>query len=125
MSKLYRITETSILLDLVDPKTKKPLNYIIRYWEKKFKQIKPKKINSQRYFSQEQIELLKMIKFLLKEQRMTISGVKTLLNNTNKLDDCNILSLKNVNIKNYFLKRGKLILNKINKLKKHGKKNTS
>ena len=125
MSKLYRITETSILLDLVDPKTKKPLNYIIRYWEKKFKQIKPKKINSQRYFSQEQIELLKMIKFLLKDQRMTISGVKTLLNNTNKLDDCNILSLKNVNIKNYFLKRGKLILNKINKLKKHGKKNAS
>ena len=125
MSKLYKITDASILLDLVDPKTKKPLNYIIRYWEKEFKQIKPKKINSQRYFSKDQIELLKMIKFLLKDQRMTISGVKSLLNNTNKLDDYNKLSLKNVNLKNYFLKRGKLILKKLNKLRKHGKKITS
>ena len=43
----------------------KPLNYILRYWEKKFNQIKPKKINNQRYYTLEQVEIIKLIKFLL------------------------------------------------------------
>ena len=55
---------------------KKPLNHILRYWEKEFKQIKPKKINNRRYYSPEQVEIIKMIKFLLKNKGMTISGVK-------------------------------------------------
>ena len=36
------ISNLSKELDLVDLKDKKPKNYIIRYWEKNFKQIKPK-----------------------------------------------------------------------------------
>ncbi len=51
MSKLINISELCKLLNLIDPKTKKPLNYILRYWEKEFPQIKPKKINNRRYYS--------------------------------------------------------------------------
>ena len=43
MNKLTNISELSKLLNLVNPKTKKPINHVIRYWEKEFKIIKPKK----------------------------------------------------------------------------------
>ena len=51
MNKLINISELSKILNLIDPKTKKPLNHILRYWEKEFKEIKPKKINNRRYYS--------------------------------------------------------------------------
>tara|TARA_B100000963_G_scaffold361067_1_gene394693 strand:+ start:5161 stop:5535 length:375 start_codon:yes stop_codon:yes gene_type:complete len=124
MTKLINISEMSRILDLVDPVSKKPLNHILRYWEKEFKEIKPKKINNQRYYSEKQVELIKIIKFLLKNKGMTISGVKKLINsNTNKLDGYDAYSLK----ANYYkLKiKSKTILDKINKLKKNGKKNSS
>ena len=124
MTKLLNISELSKILNLVHPRSKKPLNHILRYWEKEFKQIKPKKINNRRYYSAKQVEILKMIKFLLKNKGMTISGVKNLLKlNVNKLDDYNSYSLKadyyRINIKN----KSKTLLNKIKKLKIYGKKN--
>ena len=68
-------------------KKKKPLNHVLRYWEKEFKEIKPRKINNRRYYSSKQVEIIKKIKFLLKNKGMTISGVKNLLHkNINKLD---------------------------------------
>ena len=76
MEKFFKISEISRILDLVDPNTNKPQNHVLRYWEKEFKQIKPKKINNQRYYSTNQLEFLKMIKFLLKNKGMTITGVK-------------------------------------------------
>ena len=76
MNKIINISELSKILNLIDPKTKKPLNHILRYWEKEFKEIKPKKINNRRYYSPKQVEIIKMIKFLLKNKGMTISGVK-------------------------------------------------
>ena len=79
MNKLFNISEASKKVNLVDPVTKKPLNYVLRYWEKEFKQIKPKKINKRRYYSKSQLETIKMIKFLLKNKGMTISGVKNIL----------------------------------------------
>jgi DNA-binding transcriptional MerR regulator len=126
MSKLFIISEVAELLGLIDPLTKKPLNHILRYWEKEFKQIKPTKINNRRYYSSKQIEIIKMIKFLLKDKGMTISGVKNLLNlNTNKLDYRNIDSLKTdyqkINLKN----KSKALLEKLKKIKYNGKKNTS
>ena len=51
MNKLLNISELSKKLNLINKKTKKPLNHILRYWEKEFKEIKPKKINNQRYYS--------------------------------------------------------------------------
>ena len=78
MIKLLNITEVSKNLNLVDPITKKPLNHVLRYWEKEFKEIKPKKINNRRYYSPKQVEIIKMIKFLIKNKGMTILGVKNL-----------------------------------------------
>ena len=72
-----------------------------------------------------QVETIKMIKFLLKNQGMTISGVKKLLDaNINKLDDLNSYSLKASYYKKSFEKKSKLLLNRINNLKNYGKKNT-
>ena len=70
------ISEVSKILNLIDPITKKPLNHILRFWEKEFKEIKPKKINNRRYYTIKQLEIIKMVKFLLKNKGMTISGVK-------------------------------------------------
>ena len=88
VKKLITISELSKILNLINQVNKKPLNYVLRYWEKEFKQIKPIKINNRRYYSSKQVEIIKMIKFLLKNKGMTISGVKNILNlNANKLDD--------------------------------------
>ena len=95
MNKYLTISEVSKILNLINPKTNKPLNHILRYWENEFKEIKPKKINSRRYYSQDQVEIIKMIKFLLKNKGMTVLGVKKLLNfKANKLDVNNTHSLK-------------------------------
>ena len=125
MSKLINISRLCEMLNLIDPITKKPLNHILRYWEKEFVQIKPKRINNRRYYSHEQVETIKMIKFLLKNKGMTISGVKnTIKLNTNKLDDYNSYSLKADYQKKNFKLRSKNILDKIRKLKIYGKKNS-
>ena len=109
----------------MDESNKKPLNYILRYWEKKFKQIRPKKINNRRYYTEQQVEIIKLIKFLLKSKGMTISGVKNLLNlNVNKLDDYNSDSLKADYYKLSLKLKSKKLLEKIEKLKNYGKKNT-
>ena len=87
--------------------------HIIRFWETQFKQIKPKILNSnRRYYDENAINLLKKVKFLLKDQGMTIYGVKKLLNTKKplKLDvpDNNSISSSH-NIKNKLLKISKLI----------------
>ena len=126
MKKLINISEVTKIIGLIDKKSKKPINSTIRYWETKFTQIKPKKINNRRYFTEKQVELLKMIKFLLKNEGMTISGVKNLLNsNINKLDENSPISLKKDYLKNYLKFKSKKIFDRISKLKQYGKKNTS
>ena len=125
MGRLFNISEVSKIIKLVDETNKKPLNYILRYWEKKFKQIRPKKINNRRYYTEQQVEIIKLIKFLLKSKGMTISGVKNLLNlNVNKLDDYNSDSLKADYYKLSLKEKSKKLLEKIKKLKNYGKKNT-
>ena len=57
---------------------------------------------------------------------MTISGAKKLLNlNINKLDDYDLDSLKADYYKNSLKNKSKSLLNKIENLKKYGKKNSS
>ena len=126
MKKLISISELSKVLNLIDPKTKKPLNHTLRYWEKSFKQIKPKKINNRRYYAPKQIEIIKTIKFLLKNKGMTILGVKNILNlNVNRLDDYNPHGLKTLYYKVSIKNKSKLLLDKINKIRNYGKKNSS
>ena len=102
MSKFYNISELSKILNLINPSNKKPLNHVLRYWEKEFKQVKPKKINNRRYYSSKQVEILKLIKFLLKNKGMTINGVKKILNasNSNNLDEISNKTIRTDNLRN-------------------------
>ncbi len=126
MNKLIGISQVSKILNLVDPISKKPLNHILRYWENEFKEIKPKKINNRRYYSPKQVQIIKMIKFLLKNKGMTISGVKNILKLApNSLDVDNIHSLKADYHKTILKTKSKNLLDKINKIKNYGKKNSS
>ena len=125
MKKLIKISELSKYLNLINFKNKKPANYILRYWEKEFSQIKPKIINKQRYYSNDQIKIIKMIVFLLKEKGLTIKAAKNVLNsNSNKLDVYNSDSLKTEDFKNDLKNKTKILLNKIKNIKRYGKKNT-
>mgnify|MGYP001231867936 CR=1 FL=1 len=125
MSRLLTISELAKVLNLLDPLKKKPLNHILRYWEKEFKQIRPKKINNRRYYSADQVKIVKKIKFLLKNKGMTILGVKKLLNlDIKKLDDYDLDGLQAQYHKMYFKKKSLNLLNKVKKLKKYGKKNS-
>ena len=86
--------------------------HVIRFWETQFKQIKPKILNSsRRYYDEKTINLLKKVKFLLKDQGMTINGVKKILNNevSLKLDEIADKSIKAENLKNKLVKISKII----------------
>ena len=125
MEKLFKISEVSKLLDLIDRKNKKPANHTIRFWEKEFKNIKPVLINKRRYYSEKQIQIFRLIKFLLKDKGMTIKGVKNILkNNINSLDDYDLNSLKADYQKKNIELKSKKVLDKIKVLKNYGKKNT-
>ena len=74
------IGEVAEILNLKNEKNGKLNTYILRFWEKEFKQIKPKLMNNRRrYYDKNTINLLKRIKFLLKDQGMTIKGVKNII----------------------------------------------
>tara|TARA_B100000242_G_scaffold291809_1_gene265816 strand:+ start:1563 stop:1943 length:381 start_codon:yes stop_codon:yes gene_type:complete len=125
MNKFLSISELSKMLKLVDTKNGKPQNHILRYWEKEFKQINPKMINNRRYYSNDQIQIVKFVKFLLKDKGMTINGVKNVLKiKINKLDDYNLDSLKAEYYRDQIKKKTKKILDKIKRIKYHGKKNS-
>ena len=90
-------------------------SHTIRFWETQFKQIKPKIINKRRYYDQKNIDLLLRIQFLLKNQGLTINGVKKFLNNNNlNIDENEKKIIRSLNIK--------FRLNKINNLIKNLKK---
>ena len=126
MSKLINISELCKLLNLIDPITNKPLNHILRYWEKEFSEIKPKKINNHRYYSKKNIEIIKLIKYLIKDEKVSIVGVKKILKSEiKKLDDNIMYSLRDKYIKAKLKNRTKNILDKISIIKSYGKKKSS
>ena len=106
------IGEVAKILDLVN-KNKGTLNtHTIRFWEKEFKQIRPKILNgNRRYYDNETIDILKKVKFLLKDQGMTIYGVKKLLNSKGslKLDELINNSITTGNLKNKLIKISNII----------------
>tara|TARA_B100001057_G_scaffold49603_1_gene44228 strand:+ start:1735 stop:2100 length:366 start_codon:yes stop_codon:yes gene_type:complete len=88
--------------------------YTIRFWEKKFKQIKPKILNgNRRYYDLKNIEILKKIHFLLKEQGMTILGVRRILDKkeTLKLDEISNQSIRSDNFRIKLVKISNIIKN--------------
>ena len=113
------IGEVAKLLNLVSQKTGKLNTHTIRFWEKEFMQIRPKIFSGKRrYYDNKTIEILKKIKFLLKERGMTINGVKKYLINKNSFD-LDEFSDTSINSKNNNLK---LQIGKISKLVKEIKK---
>ena len=114
------IGEVAKILDLINEKKGTLNTHTIRFWEKKFKQIKPKILNgNRRYYNNDVIEVLKKVKYLLKDQGMTINGVKKVLNSGKslKLDELSNNSISaDYNIKNKLKKISNLI-KQIKKLK--------
>ena len=122
MNKVFKayktIGEVAKILNLNSKSKKSIPTHTIRFWEKEFKQIKPKILNgNRRYYDIKNIELLKKVHFLLKQQGMTINGVKKVLNNKEplKLDEMTNHSIKAENLKNKLLK----ISNIVKSLKKN------
>ena len=95
------ISEVTKILNLVNKKKGSLNTHTLRFWEKQFKQIKPKVLaGKRRYYDNKSIQLLKKIKFLLKEKGMTIEGVKKYLINENSFNldenDNRIITSKNI-----------------------------
>ena len=118
------ISEVAKMLNLVDVKTGKLTTHTLRFWEKEFKQIKPKIFSGKRrYYDSETIEIIKKIKFLLKDKGMTINGAKKQLNQNNS--DLDELSNISINTKNILKNKLKKISKIVKDLKKqYGKKNS-
>ena len=119
-SEAYKtIGEVAKILELNSINNKTITTNTIRFWEKEFKQIKPKILNGKRrYYDNKNIELLKKVHFLFKDQGMTIKGVKKILNNKEalKLDEMTNHSIKARKLKNKLEKISNLIKNlKLNK----------
>ena len=106
------IGEVVKLIGLKSKKGQSLPTHTLRYWEKEFKQIKPKILNgNRRYYDEKNIILLKKVYFLLKEQGMTINGVKKILNNNDplKLDETSNNSIKADILKNKLTNISKII----------------
>ena len=123
-SKYKTIGEVAKILNLIDKKRGSLSTHTIRFWEKQFKQIKPKIFaGNRRYYDENSINVLKKIKYLLKEKGMTLIGVKKVLNSENS----DIDEMFNTTISRDNIIRSKLnkIKNIINELKdQDGKKNS-
>jgi DNA-binding transcriptional MerR regulator len=73
---------------------------LIRYWEKEFKQLQPRKTRKgDRLFRAQDVEFLKQIYYLLREKKYSIDGAKTYLKNNKKKAEKDLAllnSLKNI-----------------------------
>ena len=118
--KAYKtIGEVVKILNLKSKKDGVLPTHTIRFWEKQFKQIKPKILNAnRRYYDERTINLLKKVKFLLKDKGMTINGVKKVLKGEEslELDEMANNSIKADNLRNKLNKISNIIKN-IKKLK--------
>ena len=113
IDKSYKtIGEVVKILNLKSRSGQKLPTHTIRFWEKEFKQIQPKVFDgNRRYYDKSNVDLLKKIKFLLKDQGMTINGVKKLLNSTNSndLDEISNKTIRADNLRNKISNISKII----------------
>ena len=116
--KLLNISQTAKILGLKNKKNQKPSTHTLRFWETKFKQLKPTILSgNRRYYSAKNIKILKLIIFLLKEQGLTINGAIKLMNEKVKeLADQKRSSIKAEYYKENIKTKSKIILNKIKKI---------
>ncbi len=103
LSTAYKtIGEVVKILEKEEPKNVRVNAHTLRFWETQFNQLKPKIFNNKRrHYDYTAIEVLKLIKFLLKSEGMTIQGVKKhLKQNNSNLDDSVYNSIKTKYFKN-------------------------
>ena len=106
------------MFNLINKKNQKPSNHILRFCETKFKQLKPTiHPGGSRYYSKKNIEVVKMIVFLLKQQGLSVNGaVKIMNDNAKKLDDLKAMSIKELYFRKNIKAKSKNILRRIKKL---------
>ena len=123
-SKYKTIGQVARILNLVNKKNGSLSTYTIRFWEKEFKQIKPKVFTGKRrYYDEKSLNILKKIKFLLKDKGMTLMGVKKVLNTEDSdIDELYNTSINQKNIIKTKVKNIKKLLVNIKNI--NGKKNT-
>ncbi len=73
--KYYRISEVSRITG-VEP-------HVLRYWEKEFRQIRPRRVKRQRLYTEKDLTVLREIKRLLYDEGFTITGAKKRLEQYN------------------------------------------
>ena len=106
------IGEVAKELDLVNNKNGTLQTHTLRFWEKQFRQIRPSiKAGKRRYYSKKDFETIKLIKYLLKDQGLTIKGVQKILNTKKDLhlDDSLFFGVNSQNLKNSKLLKSKII----------------
>tara|TARA_B100001248_G_C27334678_1_gene433222 strand:- start:15 stop:344 length:330 start_codon:yes stop_codon:yes gene_type:complete len=85
--KYYSIGEVAVFLNVNTS--------LIRFWEKEFKEISPKKKKSgARKFTKPDVEVLQVIYSLLKEKKMTIDGARRHLKQSQNKDKT-LISIRN------------------------------
>ena len=106
------IGEVVKILNLKIKSNNKIATHTIRFWETQFKQIKPKILSgNRRYYDKKNIDLLKKIKFLLKDQGMTINGARKLLDKKepNNVDEFLNKTIRTDNLRNKISNISKII----------------
>ena len=109
-------------LGLINKQNGSLQTHTLRYWETQFKQIKPYvRAGRRRYYSEKNLQFIKLIKFLLKDKGLTINGVKKILKNkgTHSIDDDVNIGLYKSDLNNKIIKEK---IKKISKIIKELKK---
>tara|TARA_B100000700_G_C14408687_1_gene562610 strand:+ start:169 stop:561 length:393 start_codon:yes stop_codon:yes gene_type:complete len=114
------IAEAAKEIGLIDKKNKKINTHTLRFWEKSFKQIKPKILaGNRRYYSNKDIDFLKLIYELLKNQRYTIEGAQKVLNSKRiNLDETLQQGIKKKNFETSVKNRASKIKNILKRIKR-------
>ena len=74
-------------------------SHVLRFWEKKFFSINPKKsLSGRRFYSSNDIEILLMIKKLLYEDGFTIKGAVSIIDKSNQQNVENVDDPKNMKL---------------------------
>ena len=74
-------------------------SHVLRFWEKKFSSINPKKsLSGRRFYSSNDIEILLKIKKLLYEDGFTIKGAKSIIDKSNQQNEENVDDAKNIKL---------------------------
>ena len=107
---LKTIGEVAKDLNLIDLETGKAKTYILRFWEKEFPQLRPKlRAKGRRYYTPENVKLLKKIQYLLKDKGLTIKGAKKIIENNINDIEVDDFTRKDISTNDLLNKKEKLI----------------